>query len=140
MPYAIQAELTERYGEQRLIDLTDRADPPAGTIDATVVARALTDTDALIDGYVGARYDLPLASVPALLRDLALAIAFYKLHLDMAPEKVAEDYREALRTLDRIAKGTVKVDIAGDEPAAADNSIQVESRDRVFSRDTLKGF
>lgn len=141
MPYATQAELTDRYGAQRLIDLTDRVEPPAGTIDATVVDRALADTDALIDGYVGARYDLPLASVPALLRDLALAIAFHKLHLDMTPEKVAEDHREALRTLDRISKGSVKLDIAGAEPAGAVIGQPAHSApDRVFTSDTLKDF
>ncbi|NNG05319.1 MAG: DUF1320 domain-containing protein, partial [Inquilinus sp.] len=84
MSYATQAQLVERYGTVRLVELTDRAEPPAGAIDAAVIDRALADADALIDGYVAARYDLPLPAVPDLLRDLALSIVFYKLHLDMA--------------------------------------------------------
>ena len=52
MTYASQADLVGRYGESMLVDLTDRAEPPAGEIDAGVVTRALEDTDAAINGYL----------------------------------------------------------------------------------------
>ena len=74
--YATLDQLTERFGERMLVQLTDRASPPAGTVDADVVARALADTAAVIDGYLAGRYVLPLAQTPPLLADLALAIAW----------------------------------------------------------------
>src|SRR5690606_6605607 len=45
-----------------LVALTDRAEVATGEIDQDVVDRALADTDAMIDGYIAARYALPLAA------------------------------------------------------------------------------
>ena len=69
MGYVTQQQLVDRFGERLLLQVADRADPPAGTINADVVARALADTDAMIDGYLAGRYILPLAATPPLLTD-----------------------------------------------------------------------
>jgi phage gp36-like protein len=138
--YATQDELVDRYGNERLVQLTDRAEPPAGAIDAAVMTRALDDTDALIDGYLAARYALPLPTVPSLLRDLAATIGLYKLHVDVVPEKVREDYRDAIKTLQAIAAGQVRLDIGGTEPPAAQASggVRFTGGDRVFTAGNLK--
>ena len=68
MTYTSQADLVDRYGTDMLVDLTDRETPPADAIDAAVVARALDDTDAAIDGFLLGRYALPLATTPNALR------------------------------------------------------------------------
>lgn len=141
MTYATQADLVERFGEQMLIDLTDRADPPAGSIDAGVVADALADTDAMIDGYLLGRYLLPLASTPTLLKDLAKAIAIYKLHRDSASDKIRDDYTNALKMLKQIADGDVRLNVAGVEPASSGaTGVKVTDRPRDFTPDNLKGF
>lgn len=141
MSYASQADLVDRYGEDALIDLTDRADPPAGAIDAGVVTRALDDTDALIDGYLKGRYKLPLASPPPLLRDLAEQIAIYKLHRNQAADKIANDYQGALKVLAQIAAGTVRLDVAGVEPEASGTAqVRTADRDRDMTPCNLKGF
>lgn len=141
MPYATQQQLIDRFGEPILIRLTDRAELATETIDATVVDRALADTDAIIDGYLASRYALPLASTPALVLDLALAIAIYKLHIYRPDEKIEADYKDALSTLTLIAKGVVKLDLAGVEPetTGADGA-QVTDRERPFTEDNMKGF
>ena len=46
MPYVTQIQLTQRFGEQMLIALTDRGPDALGVIDTGVVAQALADTDA----------------------------------------------------------------------------------------------
>lgn len=141
MTYATQADLVERFGEQMLIDLTDRSDPPAGVIDPTVVAKALTDADSQIDGYLLGRYLLPLATTPDLLNDLAKAIAIYKLHRDSVSEKIRDDYLDALKTLKLIADGTMRLNVAGVEPASSGaNGVQTTDRPRDFTPDNLKGF
>src|SRR4051812_42144975 len=112
MTYAAQADLVKRYGTDLLIDCTDRATPQGGTIDADVVTGALQDADAVIDGYLKVRYALPLSATPALLRDLAQAIAIYKMHRDSAADKIRNDYTDALKTLDLISKGTIRLDVA----------------------------
>ena len=45
--------LTQRFGAAMLIGLTDRAEPATGLLDEAVVARALADADAIVDGYIG---------------------------------------------------------------------------------------
>ena len=141
MTYATQAELVERFGETMLVDLTDRADPPAGAIDAGVVGDALTDTDAMIDGYLLGRYQLPLASTPALLKDLAKAIAIYKLHRDAASDKIRGDYEDAQKTLRLIAAGDIRLNVAGVEPTSSGaTGVRVTDRPRDFTPDNLKGF
>lgn len=136
--YTTQAELIERYGSRALIELTD--DDGDGQIDAAVVDRAIADASATIDGYLAARYALPLAAVPPLLVTIAAAIAFYQLHRHGAPEKVAKDYDDARRLLADISRGTVKLDLAGAEPAASSDGPQVEGPARIFSRDSLGGY
>ena len=84
---------------------------------------------------------LPLASTPALVKDLAIAIAIYKLHRASASEKIAEDYAGALKTLMQIASGIVRLDVAGVEPAAS-GATEVRTNcgtPRVDARD-MNGF
>ena len=141
MGYATQSDLVERYGVSMLVDLTDRADPPAGDIDPGVVARALADTDALIDGYLAGRYVLPLPSMPAQLRDLAMTIAVYKLHRDAVSDKVRQDYVDAVKMLTLIAGGSVRLSVAGAEPAGSGASgVRVSDRARQLTPATMKGF
>lgn len=141
MTYASQSDLVERFGERMLIDLTDRADPPAGAIDAAVVAKALTDTDSQIDGYLLGRYLLPLATTPDLLNDLAKAIAIYKLHRDIVSDKIRDDYTDALKTLDKIASGAVRLNVAGVEPPSSGaTGVRTTDRNRDFTPENLKGF
>jgi len=141
MTYCTQAQLTDRFGEGRIIALTDRGPIPLGVIDTAVLARALADTDAVIDGYLSGRYALPLAATPALVADLAQAIALWKLHSSEPEAKVKADYDAAMKLLREIAQGVVLLSIAGVEPAASGNSgVQIVDRDREFTADNMRGF
>jgi len=140
MSYAAQSDLIERYGEDMLVDLTDRVTPPAGAIDASVVDAALANTDALIDGYLKGRYHLPLATTPALVKDIAIAVAIYKLHRNQVSDKIATDYKDALRALAQIATGTVRLDVAGVEPEASGSTgVRTTDRARDLTPENLKG-
>lgn len=141
MPYCTQAQLTDRFGLARLIALTDRAAIPLGVIDQAVVSRALADTDAVIDGFLFGRYALPLAETPALVTDLAQAIALWKLHATEPEAKVKADYEAAMRLLREIAQGVVQLSVAGLEPASSgDGGVQITDRDREFTAENMRGF
>ncbi|MBI1201489.1 MAG: DUF1320 domain-containing protein [Rhodopseudomonas sp.] len=141
MTYASQADMTERFGESMMIDLTDRAEPATGAIDADVVTRALEDADAAIDGYLKGRYKLPLAVTPPLLRDLAQAIAIYKLHRNTASDKIAKDYDAAMRVLLQIGRGDVRLDVEGVEPESSGAaSVRTSDRCRDMTPGNMKGF
>lgn len=140
MGYATQADLEQRFGAAELIQLTDRAEPPAGAVDGQVVARALADADALIDSYLAARYDLPLATPPALLVGLACDVARYQLYDDAAPEEVRRRYEDALARLKQLATGVMVLDVGGQEAPPRPSTMVLGSAPRTFSRDTLRGW
>ncbi len=141
MPYANLQDLTDRYGEPLLIDLTDRAEVPTGSVDTDVVDRALADTDAVIDGYLAARYALPMASVPTIITDLALQIAIYKLHIFEPGEKIGNDYKAALAMLKEIGAGVIQLQVAGIEtPGTGGSGARTTDRERPMTGTTLKGF
>lgn len=141
MDYATQQDLIDRFGTEELIELTDRADPPAGAIDATVVARALADAGDAIDSYIARRYDLPLPSTPGRLTRIACDLARYFLHADDPTEAVETAYKDAIQFLRDVADGRAVLDIAGAEPAASSaGAPEVSGPGRVFSRDTMEGF
>jgi len=141
MAYSSLDQLTDRFGERTLVDLTDRAVPATGVVDEAVVTRVLADTDAMIDGYLASRYKLPLAATPPLVADLAATIAIYKLHRRAPDQKIADDYHAAIRALRDIAAGTVRLDVAGVEPEAAGTAgVTTTDRDRDMTPDNLKGF
>lgn len=141
MTYASAQQLEDKFGIRLLVDLTDRADPPAGEADADVLGRALADADAVIDGYLAARYQLPLETVPPLVSDIASAIAIYKLHTFSPDPKIEEDHKYALRTLELIARGTVRLPVAGIEPkGTGGTTARVTDRERNLTQDNMKGF
>lgn len=141
MSYATLDQLVARYGERLLLQVADRADPPAGAIDAGTVGQVLADTDALIDGYLAGRYVLPLASVPPQVPPIAQAIAIYRLHVFQPEQKIADEYQAAIADLVRIANGTIRLPAAGVEPAISGGSgVEAVDRPRDFTPDNMQGF
>lgn len=130
--YATLTDLRRLASEARLVDLTDRAEVATGTVDEAIVAQALEDASALIDGYLAGRYTLPLATVPPVLRQVCARLAYYGLHIEHVPEKVAEDRKADLRWLERVASGAVTLvtDAGAEAPASAD--VRYVAPDRKF--------
>lgn len=139
MAYTTKAEMTGRFGESEIIELTDRND--AGVVDVAVLNKSLADADALINSYLGGRYTLPLLTTPDLLKALASDIARFKLWDDKAPEEVRQRYDDALAQLKLIAQGVIVLppDAQGTKPSTS-VGIEFFSQERVFSADTLKDF
>lgn len=142
MSYCTIAQLTDRYGEQFLLDLSFRGDTVPEEVDSDLFDRAIADADAEIDGYLKVRYALPLAETPRLVTDLSLRIAIYKAHGQTVADKIRDDYRDALKQLVQLSKGEIKLDDAeGIEPAGAGTSgVTTNAPARPLTHDTLKGF
>lgn len=139
MSYAGVQDLVERYGEQEIIQLTDR--DHAGVIGAVVVERALRDAAAEIDGYLAARYVLPLATVPTVLVRLCADLARYYLYDDHAPEQVVRRHKAAIELLRRISTGEVALGLSEDgEEAQASDGAEMESDGRIWGRANSRGF
>ena len=139
MTYATQQDLVDRFGYEQLAQLSDRIN---GTvIDAAVVARALADADAEIDGYLATLYALPLASVPALILRVACDIARYRLFGDRMTDQVKQFYADAVRDLKAISSGTIKIGGAASLPIAESAvTVRVNTPPRRFGADALETY
>lgn len=141
MTYATLDGLISRYGEQMLLDIADRSSPPAGVVDVATVDRALENTDAVVNASLAVRYQLPIAPVPAIVVDIAEAIAIYKLHRFVVEPKIKEEYDQAQRDLSDIASGKKKLDLAGVEPASSGaGTVIAIDRERPLSPESMRGF
>ncbi len=139
MAYATLDDLTRLASTERLIQLTDRAWPAAGVIDGAVVDAALEDATAICDSYLGARYPVPLADPPAVVRRACAVIAYHALHIEQAPDKVAADHERMIQWLRDVAAGRASVPVVtgGDSVAQPATDLRVSGPARVFSRDSL---
>ena len=144
MPYANLQQLIDRYGASVIVGLTDRGAMAIGVVDEDVVARALADTDAVINARIAGRYDLVsvAAAVPEVLVDIALCIAIWKLHRFEPNQKIKDDYTEAMRQLREIGDGTMRLPgESGAEPeGTGETGARVTDRERPFTEATMKGF
>lgn len=145
MAYCTLQELTDRYSQRMLVEISDRADAPTGMVDTDLIDRAIADGDALIDGYLKVRYRLPLAigpgGVPRLVKDLSLRISIYYAHAHVAADKIRCDYEEALATLKHISQGLIRLDLDGVEPEASGASeVRTNNPERPFTAATMKGY
>lgn len=134
-----------RINEQSLIQLTD--DDNQGVVATSVVDDAIASAQALIDGYLRKRYTLPLASVPEEIKSIAIVIAAYELyghrpHFE-TPERIENDYKNALSQLDKIATGRLvldAVDNTGQTSSASEDLPAVGAPDQKFSDDALENY
>lgn len=139
MSYASQQDLIDRYGEAQLIQLTDRADPPAGAIDPDEVARALSFAAALIESLVSARYTVPLSPVPPMVVEVACDLARYRLYGEAPTDEVRRRYDDALRWLHDVQ--AARADLGGAaQNAPASGGVQYSAADRVFNTDSLSDY
>lgn len=140
MAYAAIGDLLARAGRDELVQVADRDGD--GVADPQVVEAALLHADTTIDGYVAARYQVPLTAVPALVRTWAVAIARYWLHRDGAPEHVRRDFDDALASLKDAGRGTVVIPGADGivPPAAGGGQVLSEIPAPVFTDESLRGW
>jgi phage gp36-like protein len=132
MPYITRTEFEKRFGAVELDDLTAENDFNA----------AASDADALVDGYLAARYSLPLSSVPTLVEGWAADITRFKLWDDHAPEEVRKRYEDALAQLKLLAQGVISLPPGADGKSPTTEALNVGgySADRVFTQDSLREF
>jgi phage gp36-like protein len=134
MSYCTQQNLIDRFGEEELIQLTDRT-IPATAVDATVVAAAIGDADDTINGYLAGRYELPLASTPPVLVRNACDLARYFLFGNQVPETVEKRKNDVIRFLEQLAKGTITLGVDGSGNEVASSSLpEFSSDESAFGR------
>lgn len=114
MAYADLAHLIDRFGEDELVQLTDKSG--VGMVDMAPIERALTDAAAEIDAAVRGRYVLPMSPVPDLLTRVACDLARESLYAARPTEAVKDRAKTARGVLAKIATGAMRLEAS--QPAA----------------------
>ncbi len=141
MPYATQTDLEARLAPDLLAWLAD--DDSDGALDGGPIAQALEDASAVIDSYLGRRYQAPLDPAPAIVRrwcvDLAVEELFLRRRQAISSEH-AEAAARAYQALEAIAAGRAALD--GGAPLLGDFSAECNRLDdeAVFNKDELELF
>ena len=110
-----------------------------------IIEQAISDAGAEIDGYLAARYPVPLSKPPTIISKYAKDLAVYNLVSrigvgggDDRENNYLKRYQYAIKFLEMVAKGTVDLGISPPAKQAA-TGFQMTGPQRVFSRDSLKG-
>jgi len=143
MAYCTKTDIEKMIPATDVTALTD--DEGTGAQVAARVSEAIAQADSEIDGYCGVRYSVPFSPVPAVIKKFSVDIAVYNLYSrrqEEIPETRSERYKNAIKFLEMLAKGTISLGIEP-EPTATSNSYAETNKttnDRIFTRDKLKGF
>ncbi|SFK92267.1 Mu-like prophage protein gp36 [Nitrosomonas aestuarii] len=128
MAYCTQQDMVDRFGNNDLVELTDRTQ--LGEIDVAVLNAAIADATGDIDMYLSIRYTLPLAVVPAVLTRLCCDIALFYLHGSTVTDAVSDRHGAAIDLLQSIAKGTT--DLAVGEASGDGAEVAYSPGAKVF--------
>lgn len=131
-------DMRARFGEARLVQLTDRSEWDAQCVAALGVQIAAVSV--LVEGYVAKHYaPAPGRAVPPLLTEITCDLAYARLHIEPS-EAVQKRASDAEKRLDKIASGLIKIDEGKQDLPARDGAVIVPDRERTFSRDRLRGY
>ncbi|NHZ48592.1 gp436 family protein [Nitratidesulfovibrio liaohensis] len=136
--YATIGDMEARFGQQELVELTDTE--LTGAVVEAVVETALGDATELINGYVAARYRVPLLPVPDMVRRWCCDIARFYLHKAGVPDVVKTGHESALQGLRDVARGVVQLQATGVETPGASGETVLAVGGRVFTDGSMRGF
>lgn len=138
MAYSTQIDIEEQLSESELIQLTD--DAGSGSVDASVVSRAITDADDEINSYLQEHYAVPVSPVPGLVRKLSVDLAIYNLFArrDLDAPVRTQRYENAVRLLKSLARGEASLGVEPPPAEVRDEDIQTSRKEseRTFRRGT----
>ncbi len=80
MVYAVKQDIIDRYGEDILLTSFDPDN--AGTADDDLITQSITSAQSEVDSYIGAQYDVPLATVPEIVIQVVIR------YFDLPPVKI----------------------------------------------------
>ncbi|UIJ46904.1 DUF1320 domain-containing protein [Sphingomonas cannabina] len=130
-PYLSIAEFVKAVGLEEVVRATDP--DGSGRIDRDMVIKALTYAQGLADAHLAGRYAVPLATVPTIVAMAITDIARARLYPGGAPDGVAGDAKQAMRTLERIQSGALPLgEAAPPTPAVSDNPVLIAPGRRAY--------
>lgn len=143
MPYCTVDDIKGQMDERDLVQLTD--DEDTGAVVMSHVDKAIADADAEMNGYLGARYSLPLDPVPPVINKYAVDIAIFNLESRRggASDNRTARYDKAIKYMELVAKGTISLGVGDPDETPRDSEapkLASTNPPRLFSRESMKDF
>ena len=135
--YVTPQALLDEFGERELVELTDVGAERTGEVDLSVAQRICDRVNAELSTALAARYRLPLARVPEVLRYLGQDLAHFYLYQSEPPSWVQTRFDQARKTLRDIQTGALPlgVDDTGESVAQAPQDLpEFATGTKVFGR------
>jgi phage gp36-like protein len=132
--YCTEQNLVDRSSELELVQLTNRDDAAATTINTAVLDKAIAAASARINRYI-TQY-LPLTAVPEDFEQMACDITLYFLYHPLVPEHIQTVYDDAIKYLEKVASGKIPIapDATGSVAEPSDATVSFSSSPSAFSR------
>lgn len=108
--YITRDDLIDRFGQREIERLE------ANINDPQAVDTAITDAVDIINGYIAAYNALPLPIIPASVARVCAVLVRYYLYKDKPTEQVRKDYEDAIRWLEQVSSGKIKLILGIEEP------------------------
>jgi len=141
--YCTQDQIESAITAEKVLELTD--DEGTGSETATTIARiteAIRKGDGEIDGYVRARYSVPVASpYGSMTNVIAISLAIYYLHQRRygsfgLTEAVKEEYDRRVKQLEKINGGTLDLGVEPTPASSAKMAANEAGPTRLFTSKT----
>ena len=135
--YVTPQALVAEFGEREMTLLTDVGVERTGEVDFSVAQRACDRVNAELAASVAARYTLPLASTPEVLKYIGQDLGHFYLYQSEPPSWVQTRFDAARKTLRDIQSGALPlgIDTTGATVAPAPQDLpQFNAGGKVFGR------
>jgi phage gp36-like protein len=134
MPYATLDDLTRRFSQEAIVELTDLDGD--GVPDAAILDPVIADVDAEINAALMGRYPTPMIPADPLLVRIAADLVRHALYVNGAPPVVKERAETSRERLLQIARGTLRLNVAtsidpSSTPPVAQARIELGRRKRM---------
>jgi phage gp36-like protein len=137
--YATIQDANDMYGEDYVLTSVDRDSD--GEPDTTALTKALSKASSEIDSYLGVRYNVPLTTVPEIIKGYTIDIAIYKCSSGPAAgltEEKRQRYDDAIKWLINLSKGVTSLGLE-ETDADTEHRPVIEAETRLFTRSKLRG-
>ena len=142
VPRLVTAQLLTDVAAAASLDAYTAAEVTRAQASIQVVQRALQDADDTINGYVSARYTLPMAPVPAVLARVACELARFYLYDDQVTDLIKDRQAANIKWLGEVSKGTVSLGadaVSGVQPVS-NAGAELVTDTPVWKRSSSQGF
>lgn len=154
MAYCTLDDIKNVIPERQLINLTNDNPSVSSVVDEKRFEAVCKDADSLINGYLRARYNLPLKIIPQTITQIAIDVCAYRIYLrrpETIPEHIVKNYDRALTLLVAIQKGNFILETASEVTSEEETNITLPAvksvyrinrtkKDKIFTDNLMKTF